>query len=113
MLISIFRFEGQEHMRHQDPIEKDLENFSNSTLVPAGPKLVDAAELLNIKRKQNIWNSVKEKLPTKPGDYLVLLRGERYRVMSFNPVGNAFLPSNMNQAVTHWTRLPPLPVRTY
>ncbi len=55
------------------------------------------------------WVSISKQLPSQAGDYLVLLRGQRFRVMTYAKSSGSFMPRNMNQAITHWMPLPEPP----
>jgi hypothetical protein len=52
------------------------------------------------------WIPVREQPPAESGDYLVLLRGAKPRLMAYVAAHNSFVPRNLHPAVTHWMSLP-------
>lgn len=96
-------------MLYSRQIERYVDDFeeSNSTFAVVG--LVDSFENIKTRKLFNSWIAVQDRLPTSSGDYLVLLRSTGHRVMSYSQDGGTFIPRSINQAVTHWMPLPPIP----
>ena len=88
--------------RYVDDIDE-----SNSPFAVAG--LLDTSENIKTRKIPSSWIAVQDRLPASSGDYLVLLRSTSHRVMSYTQVAETFLPRSLNQAVTHWMPLPPVP----
>jgi len=80
---------------------------SNSPFAVVGPP--DTVENIKTRKIPSSWIAVKDRLPDSSGDYLVLLRSAKHRVMSYTREGETFIPRSINQAITHWMPLPPVP----
>lgn len=52
------------------------------------------------------WVSADSQHPSQSGEYLVLLRNEKFKLMRYEKENATFIPKAMNGIVTHWTRLP-------
>jgi hypothetical protein len=85
-----------KRFRHEDPPTGKLD-------------LCDSSKYSRKPYSGRNWVSVLERIPNESGDYLVLLRGANYRVMSFNLSNEKFIPICMNRAITHWMSLPSMP----
>lgn len=84
---------------------------SNSYFAVAG--LLDTPVNIKTRKICSSWIAVQDQLPASSGDYLVLLRSARHRVMSYTQGAETFLPRSINQAVTHWMQLPAVPGRIW
>lgn len=80
---------------------------SNSRFAVVGPQ--DTVENIKTRKIRSSWIAVKDRLPDSSGDYLVLLRSAKHRVMGYTQEGETFIPRGINQAITHWMPLPPVP----
>ena len=85
---------------------EDCDEF-NSPFAVVG--LLDTPENIKTRKIASGWISVQDRPPASSGDYLVLLRSRSHRVMSYTQEAETFLPRSINQAVTHWMPLPPVP----
>lgn len=96
-------------MIYSKQIKRYVDDFdeSNSPFAVAG--LQDTSENIKTRNICNSWIAVQDRLPASSGDYLVLLRSARHRVMSYTQGGETFIPRSINQTVTHWMPLPPVP----
>ena len=101
--------EAQNPMIYSRQIKKYVEDCdeSNSPLAVVG--FPNNPENIKTRKIASSWISVQDRLPAGSGDYLVLLRSRSLRVMSYTQGAETFLPRSINQAVTHWMPLPPVP----
>ena len=101
--------EAQNPMIYSKQIKRHVEDFDE----PNGPfevvGLLDTSENIKTRKIFGSWVTVQDHFPARSGDYLVLLRSTSHRVMSYTQVAETFLPRSLNQAVTHWMPLPPVP----
>jgi uncharacterized protein DUF551 len=96
-------------MIYSKQIERYVSSFDESNCSIGVIEFLDASEAIKTRNVCCNWIAVQERLPTGCGDYLVLLRSTRYRVMNYAHESETFIPRCMNQAVTHWMPLPPIP----
>ena len=96
-------------MIYSKQIKRHVEDIDESDSPFAVVGLPDTSESIKARKTCSSWVAVQDRLPTSSGDYLVLLRNARHRVMSYTQEGETFIPRSINQAITHWMPLPPVP----
>lgn len=89
--------------------KSNLQIPGDARSVPGTLSLIDSKDHITGPEDSGNWMPVSRELPGQSGDYLVLLRGQQYRVMAYARGSESFVPKNMNEAVTHWMMLPSKP----
>lgn len=89
--------------------KSNLQTLGDTSFVPGTFSQIGSRDHKISQKTPCNWVPVSKELPRLSGDYLVLLRGQKYRIMAYAKGSESFVPKNMNQAVTHWMILPSKP----
>ncbi|PLW67433.1 hypothetical protein [Pseudohalioglobus lutimaris] len=90
-------------------VEKSIEHTPEADETLSTPSVARISESVVSLQQVGNWTPISARKPSSSGHYLVLLRGNRHRLMEFEVQNMTFSPKGLNPMVTHWMPLPALP----